>query len=1038
MRKLIVTLSAALFFVLTTAAQDRTISGTVTGEKNEPLLGVSVATADGKYGTSTDKDGKYSLKIPASVRSLSFSYVNYESVTRAVGKLLTLNVSLKLLDTKLEEVVIVGYGTQQKKKATSAITKIAGEDVASLATTSFDKQLAGRAPGVQVTTSSGLLNAPPRIRIRGVNSISQGRGPLFVIDGVPTFSGGNSGVANTNVLSDINPADIESFEVLKDGAATAIYGSRAANGVIMITTKKGKTGKLSVNYDMYMGFNKPTKRFDLLNGQEFTTISNEKFTNASQPAQAFMDINNTSSDWQGNIYNANPFVQSHTVSVNGGSDKATFFLSANYLSQDGIVRTNFARRYGFRSNIEARVNPKVKVGVNLSVTRSEDNDQNNGGNALSGAIASAIRALPNVTIYNGAHPTGYNISANGAALGQGANLRLIENNYTNVAFTLDKNKFYNDKYRIITNAFMEIYPVKGLTIRTQGSVDYLNSVDFLAYDPRHGDGRGSNGVIQNSYNTTSRYVWQNYATYTRTFRKHSVTAVAGMEMQRDVSRRIDASGSGISDIFFLQENIIDNSYSTQFSGGGFGKSGFQSYFGRVNYDFNNKYFIQGSIRRDGQSSLAPANRYGNFPGGSVGWRISEESFWKKARLDRFINEFKVRASYAVVGNTLGGFPYLSTYAAAQYAAINGISINLVGNPQLKWETNKKIDYGFDVSMFKNRINLTIDIFKNLNDDQVFQVPQAPSLGIPGNVISKNIGDMENKGIEITVGADVIKKENFTWNVDVNFTNVQNKVKSLAPGLTEQTIAGPNNGTFNILRVGFPVNGLYGYNWAGVNAANGNPMWYKADGSMVQWNNALTGTGFYYALSKNDPNLGAATTLAITDRNIQGNAIPTWFGGFTNTFTYKRVSAEIFFRYSGGNKVYNLTRQEALLSQGFVNNSREILTRWTKPGQVTDVPKLWYGRDNQLNLNSNMNTRFMEDGKFLKLQNVILAYRLDDKQLEKMTKGYVKSARFFVQGQNLYLWTKYKGIDPENISELGIDNNTVPQIRTITFGLNMGF
>jgi hypothetical protein len=321
---------------------------------------------------------------------------------------------------------------------------------------------------------------------------------------------------------------------------------------------------------------------------------------------------------------------------------------------------------------------------------------------------------------------------------------------------------------------------------------------------------------------------------------------------------------------------------------------------------------------------------------------------------------------------------------------------------------------------------------------VFQVPQAPSLGIPGNVISKNIGDMENKGIEITVGADVIKKENFTWNVDVNFTNVQNKVKSLAPGLTEQTIAGPNNGTFNILRGGFPVNGLYGYNWAGVNAANGNPMWYKADGSMVQWNNALTGTGFYYALSKNDPNLGAATTLAITDRNIQGNAIPTWFGGFTNTFTYKRVSAEIFFRYSGGNKVYNLTRQEALLSQGFVNNSREILTRWTKPGQVTDVPKLWYGRDNQLNLNSNMNTRFMEDGKFLKLQNVILAYRLDDKQLEKMTKGYVKSARFFVQGQNLYLWTKYKGIDPENISELGIDNNTVPQIRTITFGLNMGF
>lgn len=1044
MRKLILTLSTVFVFILHTAAQDRTITGKVTNEKSAPIEGASVATTDGKYGTQTNAAGEFSIIVPPSVRTLTISFVNYETVVRTVGAgRTTLIISLKQADSRLEEVVVVGYGTQQRKKATSSITKVDGQDIAPLATTSFDKQLGGRAAGVQVNVSSGLLNAAPRIRIRGANSLSQGRNPLFVIDGVPTFQGGNSAIANTNVLSDINPADIESFDVLKDGAATAIYGSRGANGVIMITTKKGKSGKLSMNYDMYMGFNTTVKRFDLLNAEEFVTISNEKHTNAGQAPQAFLDANKTNTDWQSNVFRNNAFVQSHTVSLSAGTDKFNFYGSANYLSQEGVVRTNFARRYALRANVEAKVNPNMKIGINLGVTRSEDNDQNNGGNALGGSIASSIRALPNVPIYNPAGVAGYNIDlGNPGVLGRGANLKYIDNGYTNVAFLLDKNKLNNDKYRIIVNAFLELTILKGLTIRTQGSADYLNSYDFLSYDNRHGDGL-PNGRVTNNYFQTSRYVWQNYLNYNQTFRKHSIGATAGTEMQRDINKGLTGGGSVISDIFFIQENLITNSYSTQTSSGSFSKAGFQSFFARFNYDYDNRYFIQGTIRRDGLTALAPGNQYGNFPGGSIGWRISNERFWQRSGFSKWVNELKFRGSYAVVGNILtANFPYLSTYASYPYAAINGLAVDVVGNPSLRWETNKKIDIGFDATFAKNRVRVTFDYFKNNNDDLVFNEPQAPSLGIPNNIIAKNIAEMENKGIEITLGLDIVRKKDFNWTMDLNYTHTTNKVLSLANGIKEQIVlanTSTNNATLNINRVGETINAFYGYDYAGVNAANGNPMYYVADGSLVQY--SLANNAYYYAVSKNDPNLGVlynGGALSNNDRNIRGNAIPTWFGGLTNTFTYKRFSLEIFLRFSGGNSVYNQTAQEALMSNGFLNNSKAILDRWTTPGQVTNVPKLWLGRDAQINLTQNLNSRFLEDGKYLKVQNIMFSYSLDNNVVEKRTNGHMKSLRFYIQGQNLFTWTKYTGIDPENISEQGIDNNTVPQIRTVSAGLSVGF
>ncbi len=1060
MKKLLLTV--ALLMPLMLIYAQRTLTGKVTDENRNPVSGASVSVKETGTGTTTDDNGNYSLSVDSRAKTLVISFVSMLTEELVIGNRSSFNVSLRSEESALKEVVVIGYGTQKKKSVTGSISKIDVDNINNLAGSSFDKQLAGRAPGVQVTTPSGLTNQEPRIRIRGVNSINSSRDPLIVIDGVPFQTGsvlqninssvavangtsttpvsgasnntGLSSVANTNALSSIDPNDIESIEVLKDGSATAIYGSRAANGVILITTKKGKQGRFNVNYNMYVGTFRPQRTYDLLNAEEFVMINNEKFTNAGQPAQAFMSAEGTNTDWQKAVINQNPFVQSHSLSFDGATANTSYYTSFNYMAQDGMIKTNNSKRYAIRMNITQKVNKWVRVGNNLSISRVDDRDQNNGGNSLGGAIAAALRALPNVRIYNPGHPTGYNITPDGAALGQDANLRPIDNNYQNIIFGLDNNNYSSIKYFITNNAFVELTPMTGLTIRSQASVDYQSSKDFRSWDPRHGDGRGPNGLVENTTINRHRYVWQNYFNYSKSFSQHNILLTGGMEIQRDQSEYFSAQGTNISDVFFISNNIINNSVGTQSVNGGYAKSGFTSLFGRINYDFRNRYFAQVSFRRDGQSSLSANNRYGNFPGFSLGWRISEEDFWTNSGLNRVINEMKFRGSYAVVGNTLNGFPYLSTYGLSPYASINGIAISAVGNSSLLWETNKKIDVGVDMSLFNNRFTVGFDYFKNKNDELVLAAPLPSSLGIPGNSIFRNIGSMENKGFEISIGGLLVNNGDFTWSFNANFTQSKNKVLSLYEG-QDIVLPGPNNSTMNILRVGQPINALYGYMYAGVNSGNGNPMYYKADGTLIQGN--IANTTYYTVIKEDDPTLGTQTTLATGDRQIMGNVIPTWFGGLSNTVSYKNFALDIFFRYSGGNKIFNITRQQALSSQAFVNNGKEMLSRWTTPGQITQVPRLWIGRDNHNNLQSNGVTRFVEDGDYLRLQNVSFSYAFNSKKLESSTNGVVKSLKLFFNGQNLAVWTKYKGIDPDAYSELGIDNASVPMPRSFSVGLNMG-
>ena len=1032
----------------TQAYAQRTITGKVTGEDGNPIPNASVLARGTTTGTITKADGTYTLTVPEGTRALVFSAVDMSPVELAIGTATEINATLKMEDNTMAEVVVTGYGTQQRKAFTGSSSRVDVKQFSNLITPSVDKQLAGRATGVQVTNVGGQINAPARIRVRGLNSISQSRDPLIVLDGVPITTGNLAGTTNSNALGDINPADIENIEVLKDGASTAIFGSRAAGGVIMITTKKGSKGRSSFTYDGFVGFTSALNRFDLLNAQQFVTIANEKLTNAGFAPRANMDAQNTNTDWQDVAMVDNAPVQSHTLSAQGGTDKTTFYLSANYSKQQGIIVSNFNRAYRVRGNIEYKVNKWLKFGNYITLSRQEDGDQNNGTNALSGAIASSLRLLPNVSPWSATHPSGYNINwPLGNSMNPHANTTSIDDNFTNVAFTTRENRFYSDKYRLINNLFAELSPFKGFRFRSVFNADLFNDYSFQAWSPFHGDGYGTstggtNGLIVNLDQNLFVYTVQNYANYDFNIRDHAFFLTAGHEVTQQRYKFVQATGTNISDPFFIQQNLITGSAAIQSIAGSVTDRAMESFIGRINYDFKQKYFLSGTIRRDGQSSLAEDKRYGTFPGFSVGWRPSMEGFWQSsAFLNKWLPSAKIKFSYAETGRELSAaFPYLSTYGPRPYGNIPGISVSNIGNADLQWESSSKYDVGLELGVLNNQFNVTFDWFFNKVDGLVFAVPTPFSAGIPGNSIDQNIATLENRGIELMIGGSILRGKAFTWDFNVNYTKVNNEITSLYDigGVPVEFV---ENGTFNLLRVGDPINILYGNVWEGVNSANGHPLYRKADGTLVQLNLTPTpgrsiGT-YYVANAKDDPTLGAQSSLSFADRTKLGNAVPTWFGAFTNTFGYKGFGLEVMFRYSGGNHIMNITRQEALMNQSFQNNGVEILQRWTAPGQVTNVPKLYYGQGNNINQNQVANSRFVEKGDYLRLQNLILSYQLPVDNLARWTNGAVKSARLYVQGQNLAVWTDYTGADPDNISELGIDNAVSPQLRTISFGLSVG-
>ncbi|HEY4109147.1 TonB-dependent receptor [Puia sp.] len=1052
MRKLLEIKWFVLLGLLTLAcqvmAQTRTITGKVTDASDNPVPNASVVARGTKVGTSTGLDGSFTLKVPATARVLVITGVGFAPMELEIANRETIKAVLTTADKSLQDVVVVGYGTQQRNAFTGSAAKVDAAKFSTQLAPAFDKQLAGRAAGVQVTNSGGLVNTPAVIRIRGVQSLTGNNDPLIVVDGIPITTGNLAGTTNSNALGDINPADIESMDVLKDGSATAIYGSRAAGGVIVITTKKGTRGKAKVNYDGTFGWSNPLRKFSLLNAKQFETIANEKLTNAGLATQAGIntaaDTSNT--DWQNQVMVKNAGATNQNLSVSGASDKLAYYFSLNYSFNRGIIVSNYNRAYRVRANIDYEVNKFVRLGNSMTITRQENGDQNNGSNGLGGAIASSLRLLPNVSPFSASGYGGYNIGyPTNNLMTPGPNGKTIDDNFFNVAWSLRNDKLYGDDYRIINNTYIEVSPVKGLKLHSQAGIDMYNDYAFQGLNAFHGDGFSTNGSTFNESLNILNLIWSSYGNYTLKAGDHNFSVTGGYDVQKTTNKFFTASGSQLSDAFYSQKNVISGAATIQTIGGNFTNTGFLSSFGRFNYDFRSKYFAQASFRRDGQSALAPGRRYGTFPGFSVGWRPSQEEFWQKSGfLARWISEAKLKASYAKVGNTLTGFPYLTNFGNAAYGNVSGLGATGVGNPLLQWETSQKWDGGIDLGIYKNRFNFTADYFLNDVNNLVLAVPTplsagiAGSTGLSGGSISQNIGTLSNRGIELSLGGNIIQHQDFTWNLSFNYSHVANKITNLYPigGVPTKTLT---DGNYNLIRVGDPIHIIWGYRSAGVNKQNGNAMFYKADGTLVQVNlQAGSNAGVIYAANgKDDGTLGAKSSLAASDMTKLGNGVPTWYGGLYNSFTYKGIGLEFMFRYSGGNKIMNVTRQDVLFNQKFQNNGAEILNRWTHPGQVTDVPKVMYGQDANISQSNIGNSRFVEDGRFLKLQNIILSYELGQKML-KWSNGNIRSIKAFAQAQNVHTWTKYKGADPENISTAGVDNAVSPQIRSVSVGLSVGF
>lgn len=1027
MRKLLLLFIATVFMCsISMLAQTKTITGKVTdADDGAPIPGAAVMVKGTSIGTVTNAEGVYSLQVPSDAQSIMVTYLGMEGMEEQIQGRSTINFAMRSDIKNVDEVVVVGYGVQRKKDVTSSISQVKGSDLAEIASPSFLQQLAGRASGVQITQSSGDLGTPPNIRIRGVNTISSGSQPLVVVNGVPVTSGNIGGsYTNNNPMADINPSDIESIEILKDGAATSIFGSRASNGVILITTKKGSQQKTVVSYDTWFAFSKASKLYDLLDGQEFVTIANEKYKNegsVNQPAK--MDDKGTSTNWNDYVFRTG-FQHSHSLSVAGGTDKTKYYLSAGYSKQEGIVINNNLSRYTINSSVDQSIGKYLKVGFSMNGSYQKNNGPIKGQNSISDNMYATTRMLPNVEVYSDTHPTGFNIDASSPkSLGRGANTQPIDLTVPNIVWVLKNNVQTNESYRLMPTAYAEINPIKGLSLKTLVGADVSLLDNLYAWDPASGDGFGYKGLINQSNYTRKRWTYQNIGSYVTSIDNHNIDVTAVAEYSKYEYKYVNAGAREMSSDFFMP-NIISNTYITQSSGGDYDYNGIASYIFRANYNYNSIYYLGGSIRKDGLSKLPKDNRWGTFYGMSLAVRLSELGFWKP--IHHIVNDFRIRGSVAQVGNDdIGNFTYLDQFSPQQYGSQVGISYSQIGNPNLKWEKQDIVDIGFDFSLF-NRINVVAAYWQKKNTDIVLLQPTPPSLGVPSNQISMNVGAVKNDGLEFEVNASIIRNKNFSYNASLNFSTQNNKVTELVADMKYEHY---------IIRKGESMRSLYGYQYEGVNMQNGYPLYKKADGTIIQGNPF---DSKYYEYNANDPaTLGKVNNLTADDKKILGNTIPKWFGGFDNNITFKNFDMNIFFRFSGGNKVANVTRRD-MLNMQFQNNGREILGRWqsvNNPGNG-NVPIIIYGKGSFLNLEADGSSRWVEDGDFLKLQNLAIGYTLPKNLMSKI--GIAKM-RIYVQGQNLLTITDYSGLDPEIYTgSVGIDWNGNPQQRTFTFGANVTF
>ena len=1029
------------FMPLWVMAQTAVVKGSVS-DADGPLMGATVKVKGTSNATITDLDGKYTISVSPG-QTLEVSYIGYVSKDVKVGDKTTIDIIMEADGRLLSDVVVVGYGQMKRSDLTGSVVSVDDKAIKQSVPTSIDQVLQGRAAGVQIQANSGTPGGNSSIRIRGTNSINLTSQPIFVIDGVVIET--STSDDSSNPLAAINPNDIVSMDILKDASATAIYGSRASNGVIMVTTRRGQKGDAMVTYDGYVGWQNMPKHLDVLNLQEYAqhynAIADAQIKN---PSANFVrpDLLSEGTDWQDELFR-NAFTTSHNVGISGGKEGISYAFSGGYLDQEGIALGSSFNRLTLRSNIDAQLKSWLKGGISFSMTSSKQKlgTDNN-------LIMNALRSQPSTAVYN----------ADGGF--DGPDDVWMPENPVAIALLRDN---YNKKENFRLNTYLEATIIKGLTLKTEISADY-NNQRYYYYEPDYQLGIKTNDIRTGKWTkTNSKYwSWRNILTYdTAIAEKHNINFMLGQEMSHSHWETQASTATG-----YLSNSATDPSAGdvTQSTGTGSQvNSSIFSYFGRLFYNFDDRYLLTATLRRDGSSKFAEDNRWGWFPSAALAWKVSNENFLKD---NKVLNNLKLRLGWGATGNqNVENWAYMALLASKTTPWGTGVLNGNNANPNLKWETTYSTNVGLDFAFFNNRIEFIVDWYYKKTKDLLLQMPLPGFLGSTGQGAATNpwanVGSIRNTGVEFTLNTVNIDKGDFLWRSNVVFSLNRNKVTALDTENSElyyNLSIGSDNTNVTKTVVGKPIGQFWGYKVIGM-FNNPEDFYYKdsqgnvkqvalPEGETIGKNEAWLGD-FIFADINGD---GVITN---DDQTFIGNPEPKFTWGFGNTFSYKGFDLTVFFTGSYGNDVINYNRRWTEITGSTSNLSKDVLgyarvemidpngpddfRNYHVVNAGTTMPRLY--TDSYKNLNNRMSDNYVEDGSYIRLQNVSLAYTFPKSWTKKI---HLENLKIYCNIQNLFTWSEYKGYDPEvgslygNTLLNGVDYGRYPTPRIYTVGLNVAF
>jgi len=1007
-------------------AQNRTIKGKVLDENAKPLFQATISVTGTTKGVLSDENGSFTLEnIPNTAKSLTISSVGYINQVVSIGNKTNITVQLASSTTNLDEVIKVAYGTTKKKNLTGAVASVRGANLTNIPVAGPDQALQGQAAGIQVTSTSGSPGGGISIRIRGASSLSAGNQPLWVVDGVPIITDNLSsygvGGQGLNPLSDINPDDIQSIDVLKDAAAASLYGSRANNGVILVTTKKGSSPKPKITFSSLLGSQQVWKKIPKLTGPQQIGLDREEINNrygsliptsyantdalinalfgAGNGLQAADSVKGVNTNWEDLLFRK-ALIQTYDISVSGATEKTKYYFSGGYLNQYGTILGSGLERYSLKSNLETKVTNNFTIGGTIGLSRSQNSRVVN-DNSIYGALSAAVLLGQNTPAYNADGTYGKDpISSvdNPLAVAIKPTIKAITNT-------------------VNANAYGEWNIFPWLTAKSTFGVNSVELQENVFYPTTTNYGASKKGFDYQANTNEYTLLWNDVLTLHKKLDKkgdHDLTFLLGNEVQTLNFNTFNATATNFPGNTIRQ---LDAGAVKSGAGGNATSNALVSFFSKADYNYQGKYLAGASIRRDGSSNFGANKRYGNFFSVSAGWNVSQEEFLKD---NKVLTYLKLRGSYGTTGNrNIGNFASLALVSPGfNINTAPGLAPTQLGNPNLSWENRKSTDIGLEFTLF-DRVSVTADIYKNVTDNLLFSLPLPINSGFTS--VASNVGQITNKGLELSLSANVVKVSGFTWDINANITFNDNKVTKLSG----QPFAA---GFASWVQEGYALGSFRGYRVDKIFQS-------KAEVAAAPTQASLTAPGDIKFKS-----LTGGAAITGNDQEILGNAQPKYYGGFTNIFRYKGFELNVLAQYNVGNKVFSFTREYAEGMNSIFGQFASTLNHWTPSNPTTDIryPRAIYGDPNSNRRNSD---RFLEDGSYLRFKTVTLGYNLPKNLLQKTG---LSNLRIFVQGQNLFTITKYSGFDPEistfgeTTTAPGTDFLTVPQARTYSLGLNVTF